>query len=288
MAHRFWRTHVRLKLFLVIAAFSLAGLAWAAEKGPLPAQDWNPANLAQINAAHLKTLTFAVLGDNKDNFAVLGKLLQQIDGDPTLAFAIHLGDLVQEGDLPRYRHFFQEVRRRFHKPLLTVAGNHEYQCPEGDNFYQDIFGPDYYAFAVADNFLIVVDDGAPTGPGEAQLQWLEQQLAKAQNYRTRLVFLHIPLFDPRGGKNHHSLAPELARRLESLFQKYKVTYIFAAHIHGYFDGKWDGVPFTITGGAGAELYGTDPRHFFYHYLKVSVIGGQVHIQVQPLAEKGKQ
>jgi 3',5'-cyclic AMP phosphodiesterase CpdA len=279
-------THARIKLFLLISVFSVAGLALAAQPDLLPAQNWNPANLQQIKADPLEPLTFAVLGDNKDNLAVLGKLLQRIEGDPDITFAIHLGDMVQGGDLGRYRRFFREVRQHFQKPLLMVPGNHEIENAAQQKLYQDIFGPDYFAFPINDNYFIVVADETKNGPEEAQLQWLEQQLQQAQKYRTRLVFLHIPLSDPRGGANHHCLLPDCGSRLEALFRKYRVTHVFAAHIHGYFNGAWDGVPYTITGGAGADLYGTDPRHFFFHYLKVTICGEQLQIQVQPLAEKG--
>jgi hypothetical protein len=65
-----------------------------------------------------------------------------------------------------------------------------------------------------------------------------------------------------------------------------VTHVFAGHIHSYFSGNWDGIPCTITAGAGAPLYGTDPEHFFYHYLEVTLKEGKVSLQVQRIAEKG--
>jgi hypothetical protein len=67
-----------------------------------------------------------------------------------------------------------------------------------------------------------------------------------------------------------------------------VTHIFAAHIHSYFSGDWNGVPYTITAGAGAPLYGTDPAHFFYHYLKVTLKDGRVQVRVQRVAATGSQ
>ncbi len=100
---------------------------------------------------------------------------------------------------------------------------------------------------------------------------------------TRLVFLHTPLFDPRGDNHHHCLAEEMGRRLAALFQQYRVTHIFAGHIHSYFVGAWQGVPFTITAGAGAPLYGTGPEHYFFHYLKVTLQGDQVLAQVERVA-----
>ena len=100
------------------------------------------------------------------------------------------------------------------------------------------------------------------------------------------MFLHVPLFDPRGGENHHCLPEATGRRLAALFRQYRVTHIFAGHIHSYFSGNWDGVPYTITGGAGAPLYGTDPKHFFYHYLKVTLQGGEVQVEVQRIKTEG--
>ena len=100
--------------------------------------------------------------------------------------------------------------------------------------------------------------------------------------------MHIPLFDPRGGENHHCLRPELAAKLLALFKKYKVTYIFAAHIHDYYTGTWDGIPYTITGGAGAKLYGSDPEHAFYHYLKVTIKGDQVQVRLRRLTKPGEE
>ena len=118
------------------------------------------------------------------------------------------------------------------------------------------------------------------------MAWLEQEFSKSQSYKTRLVFLHVPLFDPRGGENHHCLPEATGRRLAALFRQYGVTHIFAGHIHSYFSGNWDGVPYTITGGAGAPLYGTDPKHFFYHYLKITLRGDQVEVQVRRLSAAG--
>jgi hypothetical protein len=48
------------------------------------------------------------------------------------------------------------------------------------------------------------------------------------------------------------------------------------------------VPFTITGGGGAPLAGADPAHFFFHYLKVTLQAGEVHIKVQRIKAEGDQ
>ena len=108
-------------------------------------------------------------------------------------------------------------------------------------------------------------------------------LSKSADASHRFVFMHVPLFDPRGGRHHHCMPPESARSLLDLFKTNNVTHIFASHIHSYYSGKWEGIPFTITGGAGGELVGKDPEHDFFHYLKVSIKGADVQIAVVPIA-----
>ena len=271
---------IRLSIFIFLLV-SLAGLnAWAF--APLPAKNWNPGNLAQIKVHKSGALIFAVLGDSRNNPVIFQQLLKQVDRDPDIAFAIHLGDMVEVGDLEKYRDFFKQVRENLHKPLLTVPGNHDV-ANHGRRLYHEIFGRYYYSFKINDHCFIMVDDAEPPGPDDRQLRWLEKELQKARGCRTRLVFLHTPLFDPRGDSYHHCLPEEMGRRLAALFQQYRVTHIFAGHIHSYFAGAWQGVPFTITAGGGAPLYGTDPEHYFFHYLKVTLQGDQVRVQVERVA-----
>jgi len=252
----------------------------------LPAREWNRHNLERIKTTAGRPLTFAVLGDNRSNPSVFRQLLRQMDRDPALAFAINVGDLVETGSVENFREFLELVRHHLRLPLLTVLGNHDLEKDHGARLYRQIFGPDYYSFQIKDNYFIVVNDTGKSETSEAQRHWLERELKKSQTSKTRLVFLHIPLFDPRGGEHHHALPEETGRELAALFSRYHVTHVFAGHIHSYFAGNWDGVPYTITAGAGAPLYGTDPAHFFYHYLKVTLKDGKVSIEVVRVAEKG--
>lgn len=277
----------RAKLCLLgLCLLAWAGVALGADIGSLPTRDWNLNNLERLKVPSGPTLTFAVLGDNRSNPAVFEQVLKHMDGDPGLAFAMDLGDLVERGSLEAFSDFLNQVRRNLRLPFLTVLGNHDLEKDQGSRLYRETFGPDYYAFQVKDNYFIVINDAEPSGIGAEQWRWLEQELIKSRAYKTRLVFLHIPLFDPQGGENHYCLPEATGRRLAALFRQYHVTHIFAGHIHSYFSDNWDGVPYTITAGAGARLYGTDPEHYFYHYLKVTIKDGKVSIKVQRLSEKG--
>ena len=73
--------------------------------------------------------------------------------------------------------------------------------------------------------------------------------------------------------------PDAARRLEDLFLKYKVTTLFASHIHAYYEDHPRGLSTIISGGAGAELVGKDPEHTFYHYVRVTVNQDRVSTEV---------
>jgi predicted phosphodiesterase len=276
------------KIVLIFSVFCLAawaGVGFAGDIAPLPAKQWNQENLAKVQSAAAEPVTFAVMGDSGGNPLVFGGLLKKVDRDSALAFVIHLGDMVREAGLEQYQTFFTVVRQNLHKPLLAVVGNHELTGDRELNLFHPMFGPDYYAFQIGQNYFIVINDAAEQeGMSQAQLSWLEAELQKSQNYKTRMVFCHIPLYDPRNVDKPHALKPEEAAKLSALFKKYNVTHVFAGHIHSYYAGDWKGLPYTITGGAGAPLVGTDPQHAFYHYLKVSLQGDQVQIQVAPLAE----
>jgi 3',5'-cyclic AMP phosphodiesterase CpdA len=273
---------------IILGLLSWVGAGLGADPGPLPAKDWNRRQVERLQAPAGGTLTFAVLGDNRSNPEVFGRVLRQLDRDPGLAFAIDVGDLVERGTLEQFVEFFKQIQPYGRMPFLTAVGNHDLGKDQDLTLYREIFGPDYYAFQLKDHYFIVVNDVELDGVGEVQWRWLEKELKRSQSCKTRLVFLHTPLFDPRGGDKHHCLPEAAGRRLAALFRQYRVSHIFAGHIHSYFSGDWDGVPYTITGGAGAPLYGTDPDHYFHHYLKVTLQGGEVHVEVQRLKTEEDQ
>ena len=243
---------------------------WPSTPPPCRRKDWNLRQVERLQAPGGGQLTFAVLGDSRSNPAVFDQVLKDMAGDPGLAFAIEVGDMVEQGTLEQFDEFFKQLRSAVRLPFSTVVGNHDLGKDQDLTLYREIFGPDYYAFQLQDNYFIMVNDAEPDGDRRGAVALAGEGIKQSQTYKTRLVFLHTPLFDPRGGEKHHCLPEAAGRRLAALFRQYHVTHIFAGHIHSYFSGNWDGVPYTITGGAGAPLYGTDPEHFFYHYLKVTL------------------
>lgn len=276
---------VKLGLFiLLLLAWTGAGLA--VDSAALPAKDWNPRQVERLQALAGSKMTFAVMGDSRSNPVVFDRVLKDMAGDPSLTFAIDVGDMVEQGTLEQFDEFFKQIQPYSRMPFLTAVGNHDLGKNHDLTLYREIFGPDYYAFQLQDHYFIVLNNNLRTGMGEAQMAWLKDELKKSQSSKTRLVFFHYPLFDPRRGDKHHCLPEEAGRRLAALLRQYRVSHIFAGHIHSYFTGNWDGVPYTITGGAGAPLYGTDPDHFFHHYLKVTLQDRKVHVEVRRIKTEG--
>lgn len=264
-----------LLILLVLAAVSQAAAG-------LPARQFNADNLARVEQLSANPLTFAVFGDSRDHSGVFPLLLKGVSQDKEVAFAIHLGDLVRNGRLEEYAAFFEEIKELGPLPLLTVVGNHELN---GDGFrlFREIFGPVNFSFRVGETAFLVLNNAAKEGLGEAEWIWLREELAKARSASRRLVFLHVPLFDPRRDRAKPHAMPEIpARRLLSLFKEYQVSHVFAGHIHGYYAGEWEGIPYTISGGAGVPLAGSDPRHYFFHYVKVRLAAGDMRLEVKPI------
>ena len=265
MKRIFRENPVKLAVAL-LCILSFIGLNVWNSCAPLSTHDWNKVEILRIKLTHPDNFAFAVFGDNKGNYSLFDPLLQDIGRDKEIAFAIDIGDLVRDGEKGQYRRFFNQVRENLTIPFLTATGNHDFN--NGFDNYTSIFGPTHYAFQAGPYSFIVLDATNDSGFDKTQRQWLEDELKKAQDAKARFVFMHIAPFDPRGGGSY---LPEKDRNdLQELFTRYKVTHLFTSHIHGYFSGTWEGIPYTITGGAGARLQGSDPQHFFHHYVKVHV------------------
>jgi hypothetical protein len=247
--------------------------------------DWNYGNLQKINK-NQETFSFAVFGDNKNSVTTFNHLIDMVNQDH-VSFAIDNGDLVYDGDREKYNFFLKQIERA-DKPLLTSLGNHDILEGGRANYY-DIFGPFYYSFQVGQSYFIVLDDANEQGLDPTQMDWLKAELEKGQAYRYRFIVMHVPLFDPRtsGAALEHALEDsEQAQRLNDLFDSNNVTMIFASHIHSYITGTWGKTPFIISGGAGAEIYKSDPGQAIFHYVRVNVTPNGVTYDLVQLPTPG--
>ena len=249
------------------------------------ARDRNYQQFEKVDRSRV-TFSFAVFGDNKESVKTFGDIIDRLNNS-NIILAFDDGDLVLDGDIEQYR-FFLKQADKLHKPFLTAIGNHEtYQNGRGNYF--NLFGPFYYSFSVGRSYFIVCDNADQRGLGGFQMDWLKGELERSRAYQNRFVFMHVPLYDPRAekqGLEHGLKDPVQAKMINDLLDGYDVTMLFTSHIHGYFKGIWGKTPYFITGGAGAELVGTNPADYFYHYITVNVSDSGVTYDVVKVPSPG--
>jgi hypothetical protein len=255
---------------------------------PVGSGNWNEKQMQKISSFPLSyNFCFAVMGDTKNGLGTFHRIIKDINGEKLL-FAIDVGDLVSDGEKEKYRIFYNGIKKS-EVPFLVAIGNHDIREGGRANYF-DIFGHFYYAFSYGNSLFIVLDDANEEYIDKQQMEFLENELKG--DFRHKFVFLHVPPFDPRSYvldvpkiihkdiKPEHCLADkENAKQFMDLASKYSVTAVFASHIHGYFKEIRDGVTYIITGGAGADLWLSNPEHYFYHYVNVCVNGIDVDYKV---------
>lgn len=119
---------------------------------------------------------------------------------------------------------------------LSVAKN--MQMVEGveQNF------PFQYAFRVGAALFISVDDTAVKAWSDSTLSWMEDVLEKESDAKLRFVYGHVPIL-PFAFKKETEYASRgnltFLRKIENLFDKYKVDVFFSGHSHVYYPGRRD-------------------------------------------------
>ena len=90
------------------------------------ASSYNQKMLSQIEAQNSegKVFSFAVMGDNRDGDSILQKILEKIDTDKNIKFALNNGDLVPSGYEREFKDYLKMIKT-CNKPIVSIIGNHE-------------------------------------------------------------------------------------------------------------------------------------------------------------------
>lgn len=250
---------------------------------PLPSFPSPYNNIEQIRASiNTADFCFAVAGDNRNDLGVFPSILQHIDSDQEIAFMVHTGDLVMAPRPVFFHQVVNTIKDHLHKPFLIVPGNHDVQGKlwgnPGTSFYEKIFGPSHLKFMLGSSRFVMLDSNHLRVTPEDERKWLRNALSTSDHCPV-LIFMHVPLSDPRGKEFHHGLKAALSRDLIGIFKETNVNHVYSGHIHGYWSGNINDIPYTIAAGGGAWLYSKDPEHGFYHYIKVRVKDGRITQEV---------
>jgi len=226
---------------------------------------------------------FVVLGDNRSNLRVWNAVVQSINQWNPL-FAINLGDLTLNGySWDMDGSLLQTLEKYAKYPFLAVAGNHDVRS--GGLPYEYIFGGKdsrVFHFDVGNCRFIILDntDDKSAIPWKDQLQMADKWLEVDTQYK--FVFAHTPIYEVEKWA-FHSMTEEMSSPFAKLMSKHSVDHVFFGHIHAYSTATYEGVEYTITGGAGAGLH----RRFgklgsVNHYMVVDILPESIEMRVVQL------
>lgn len=149
-------------------------------------------------------------------------------------FVIFTGDLTQTTDDPaqrraRMKEFKSIASELAVKEVRFIPGEHDASL-DGGEAYREFFGETHYAFEHHGVYFLALDNVSQPGAtlGEAQLAWLERELAKIPKASALAVFAHRPLFDLY--PDWEWSTKDGARAIELLAGRPNVN-VFYGHIH---------------------------------------------------------
>ncbi len=234
---------------------------------------------AQLNLRHTPSdsVRFYVFGDSQGYQGGVERIVSSANKDRP-DFLFHCGDITPFGQETQYVSFVQALHN-LTIPLLATAGNHDIRMG-GDVRYLRHFGPSSYSFDSGPAHFTILDTSRGNVSEEA-LSWLAKDIT-GSSAEWKIVFTHIPPFDPRPGENHTLSNSTTAERLMNLFETSGVNIVFAGHIHIFNETIRNGVRYVITGGAGAGI-SPSSQGGLYHFINVTLQGSNLTTNVVQLS-----
>jgi len=153
-------------------------------------------------------------------------------GPNALVHGICVGDLVWD-NLPLYEDYVAAVGK-MGIPFFQALGNHDMDYRQGgdetsDKTFKEYFGPTYYSFNRGKAHYIVLDDVRYLGREreydgyitEAQLAWMEKDLALVPKDNLVIINLHIPV--------HNSVKNKAD--FYKVLEKFTNVHVMSGHTH---------------------------------------------------------
>jgi hypothetical protein len=216
---------------------------------------------------------FAVCGDNRNGDDIYKRILKMVVDDKS-AFLVNTGDLVPSGQDPYWQNF-EQLMKGFSISFFPVPGNHELRDGQLKGFVKwTPNGQPHYSFDWGQLHFTMANDSLGE-MDEKELAWIDADLS-ATRQPVKIVVHHHPAWDPDGSE-HIMWSGNDA--FLALLKKHAVRYDLCGHDHRYRTGERDGTTLIITGGAGAPLYYTPEEGGFNHYVRFTVRGTDLRLEV---------
>jgi 3',5'-cyclic AMP phosphodiesterase CpdA len=241
--------------FLECMAWAGTGVLWTVAGGVLSSRAFG-----QNMPAGKGELTFVQISDSHIGFnkpanpnvtATLQAAVDKINGlEAQPDFIIHTGDLSHDAKAAQFDEMDQVLRGVRTKQIYCVPGEHDTSVDDGKMYlerYGKVLGAKgsgWYSFDHKDVHFVGLNNSAVLegmgNLGDAQLQWLEADLAGQPSSRPVVVFAHIPLWSvyPEWG-----WATQDGERALSLLKRFGSVTVLNGHIHQVMQKVEGGVTF---------------------------------------------
>jgi len=231
-----------------------------------------------FNQINEDNLTFAVIGDTQGFTGFYEQLIANTS-TKNYAFILHLGDITPFGEDSQLE-LFQNISKQSYIPIFSVPGNHDIKQGNSTNEYKKYFGKPNYHFFYG-GILFIALDSSYLSFSETTLIYLENLLSTYPNC-PKVIFSHVPLFDPRPDYDHSNLNVSQTNRFFDIMNSHNVKIVISGHIHWYNVTKKETVNFLISGGGGAVLHELDENGGFHHITKINISLDGNNINFDPI------
>jgi Icc protein len=236
--------------------------ATAAASGRILPQSFQPVDVVHADAPE-KSFRFAYISDShlyekSLNERFVRSILKAVDDvnamSPQPDFVLYGGDLAQLGQ-PGELSEGAQILKALKAPVKMMVGEHDWYLDMGEK-WRSLFGKDIYSFDhkgvhfVVLNSVIVEDywtspklspmdrmlamaqldnpNGRPFTVGDAQRDWLKNDLAKVKTHTPVIVFSHSPLYKIYKAWNFWT---DDAEEVQKLLAPFKSATVIHGHTH---------------------------------------------------------
>jgi len=262
--------HLNIRFLMVVAWITFA--VFLASRGAAQTVTTNNKEIPNSAIAG-DEMRFAAVGDTGTGGSEQRRVAEQmlaVQRRSRFDLTLFLGDNIYESGSPG------GIEKKFLKPyrgllqnaveMRGVIGNHDARSETGVQLQQLIFGmgaKTYYSFVKNDSLIeffaldsTVLVDESNSPARDAQLRWLENQLAESKAV-WKIVFLHHPLYS--SARKHGNASSDekevlrLRQSIEPLLVKYRVDIVLNGHDHVYERPQMQAGIQYFTSGSGGKL-----------------------------------
>ncbi|MGD6817951.1 phosphodiester glycosidase family protein [Metabacillus sp. 113a] len=235
--------------------------------------------------------TFLLMGDTQappnqteSGFGIYTELFKKAKTEhPDAAFMMHVGDMIDDGNL--YSHwnaFFESMKDPMLAPstaIMPTVGNHE-NIGSGVQTFKSLFnmpgnGPDgfegtVYSYDYGDAHFAVLNTETDTAGLQKQAEWLIKDMAKSKKKWKIVTYHRSPYYsNPQGG------AEAVKSVFPKAFDEAGIDLAISGHDHAYVrthklkEGKQaqEGTTYLIAGSTGGKFYDAVPQDYMDVYFE---------------------